>query len=326
MKEVTILLAVKNGEKWLEKTLISVRNQTFKEYEFLIIDDGSTDLTKTIILKHKELDARIKYFYKKHSGLTESLNYGLGKASGKWIARLDADDLALPDRLNKQLSFVKNKKNTVLVGSNFFLQKNKITIYSSNLPNSNSKLIYRLKTLKGFFPHSSAFFAREVAIQVGGYRASFIKSQDHDLWLRLSERGEINCLSEKLVIINEHSGRISNSHSDYSQQVYASAAIYSHYCRLKEGTDKKIFKDSGFRLFLKLLDSYLAKNSFFKFLQLKEDIKSIFSQKQKGLFIIRLIYKILTNWNLFYKLVVFYFFGSKLPLKFYKTKFFEKKF
>ena len=126
MKEVTILLAVKNGEKWLEKTLISVRNQTFKEYEFLIIDDGSTDLTKTIILKHKELDARIKYFYKKHSGLTESLNYGLGKASGKWIARLDADDIALPDRLNKQLSFVKNKKNTVLVGSNFFLQKNKI--------------------------------------------------------------------------------------------------------------------------------------------------------------------------------------------------------
>ena len=320
MKEIPILLAVRNGEQWIEKAILSIKNQTFKEYEFLIIDDGSTDLTKKIILKYTEEDSRIRYIYKEHIGLTKSLDYGLSKASGKWIARLDADDLALPERLYNQLNFIKDNKDTVLLGSNFLLKRNKAIIYSSNLPNSNSKLVYRLRTMKGFFPHSSAFFLRDVAIKVGGYRSSFIKSQDHDLWLRLSERGKIYCLNEKLTIINEHNRRISNLRSDYSQQVYASAAIVCHYFRIKNGTDKEIyFENSEFRILLELLESYLFKKDFFKLFEFKEEIKSIFSKKKQETNIIKSIYKVLTHWKLLYELLKFYYFGSKLPFRFFES-------
>ncbi len=327
MKEITILLAVRNGEQWIEKAILSIKNQTLKEYEFLIVDDGSTDLTKKIILRYGEVDSRIRYIYKDHSGLTKSLNYGLGKASGKWIARLDADDLALPERLSNQLNFVKDNKDTVLLGSNFLLKKNKSIIYSSNLPNSNSKLVYRLRTMKGFFPHSSAFFLKDIAIKVGGYRSSFIKSQDHDLWLRLSERGEIHCLNEKLTIINEHNKRISNLRSDYSQQVYTCAAIVCHFFRIKNGTDKEIYNEnSGFRILLELLESYLVKKDFFKLFEFKEEIKSFFPKKKRETSIIKSIYKVLTHWKLLYELLKFYYFGSKLPFRFYEFLSSKKKY
>ena len=208
MKEISVLLAVYNGEDWIERCIISILGQTFEEFEFIIINDGSTDSTEEIVFKYKNIDSRIKYYYKKNSGLTRSLNYGLQKASGKWIARIDVDDYSYPNRLESQLNFVRENPDAIVVGSNFIVKRGNSIIYTSKLPFSHSKLVSNIERMKAFFPHSSAFFLRKSAEQIGFYRSNFYKSQDLDLWLRLSEIGKIYCLKERLVIINDHDKRI----------------------------------------------------------------------------------------------------------------------
>ena len=103
---VTIIMPVYNGATFLEKSINSILTQSFKDYEFFIIDDGSIDNSKEIINKYASLDKRIKYFYKSNSGITDTLNYGLNLAKTKWIARLDADDFSSPSRLMTQLKIV----------------------------------------------------------------------------------------------------------------------------------------------------------------------------------------------------------------------------
>ena len=182
--KISVLLCVFNGQSSLARAIESILKQDFREFEFLIINDGSTDRTEEIAKNYLKLDSRIKYFFKEHSGLTDSLNYGLKKASGDWIARIDADDYSKKiDCINSWN--VENNKNIVLLGSNFsFIIDNKIS-HNSKLPLTHKSLMKNLK-INGFFPHSSAFFSRKKAIQIGGYRCFFIKAQDHDLWLRLS--------------------------------------------------------------------------------------------------------------------------------------------
>ena len=208
--KISVLLCVFNGQSYIARAIESILKQDFREFEFLIINDGSTDRTEEIAKNYLKLDSRIKYFFKEHSGLTDSLNYGLKKASGDWIARIDADDYSKKDRLYKQLKFVENNKNIVLLGSNFsFIIDNKIS-HNSKLPLTHKSLVKNLKKSMAFFPHSSAFFSRKKAIQIGGYRCFSIKAQDHDLWLRLSEVGAIACNEENLVLIYDHHDRLTN--------------------------------------------------------------------------------------------------------------------
>ena len=115
---VTIIMPVYNGASFLEKSINSILFQSFKDYQFFIIDDGSTDNSKEIINKYASLDKRIKYFYKSNSGITDTLNYGLNLAKTKWIARLDVDDFSSPSRLMTQLRIVNKNKSIVLCGSN----------------------------------------------------------------------------------------------------------------------------------------------------------------------------------------------------------------
>ncbi len=119
MKEkprVTVLMSVYNGEKYLREAIDSILNQTFKDFEFLIIDDGSTDSSADIIRSYT--DFRIRLIQnEKNIGLTRSLNKGLKLAKGEYIARMDVDDISLPIRFEKQVSFLDKYEDVKLVGS-----------------------------------------------------------------------------------------------------------------------------------------------------------------------------------------------------------------
>lgn len=91
--EVSVLMSVYNGERWLAESIESVLNQTFTDFEFLIVNDGSTDGSGEIINRYAEQDSRIHVFDKPNTGLADSLNYGIARAKGEWIARIDADDV-----------------------------------------------------------------------------------------------------------------------------------------------------------------------------------------------------------------------------------------
>ncbi len=317
---ISIILPIFNGEQWIEKTIFNLLNQTFKDFEILIVNDGSTDLTDNIILRYAKLDHRIRYFKRKHYGLTNTLNYALKKSIGKWIARIDVDDSCELNRLENQFKFVEYRKNIVLLGSNFKIKKNGNLLYQSNLPTSHNKLLYRLVNMKAFFPHSSAFFLREKALEVGGYREAFIKSQDHDLWLRLSEKGEIACTKEKLIVVNDHNKRISNSKKGYPQHVYNFIAICSYHLRKQNIPYLDNYIDNkSMEKILEKGNKFLKDNYFYENQKLKKRLKIVLYEKGNLIRLKKITSLIFENFYLFFLLLKKILIGTNLPYKFSLT-------
>jgi len=119
MKEISVLTQVYNGERFIAETIQSVLDQSFLDFEYIIVDDGSTDRTREIIESFK--DERIKYFYYKENkgyfNLHKVMNFGLKKCKGKYIARIDADDICYPNRLKVQYDYLEKNKDIYLIGS-----------------------------------------------------------------------------------------------------------------------------------------------------------------------------------------------------------------
>ena len=115
---ISILMPVYNAGDFLVESIKSIRNQTLKDWELIVVDDGSTDKSSEILKKYAEKDSRIKIFkFKKNKGLAYALNYGLNKARGKYLARMDADDISYPKRLEIQLRYLKRNPKVVAVGT-----------------------------------------------------------------------------------------------------------------------------------------------------------------------------------------------------------------
>ena len=115
MPKISVLMSAFNAEKYIGETIDSVLGQSFIDFEFIIINDGSTDQTEVIIKKYN--DERIRYFYQENSGLSKALNFGLKISEGDYIARIDADDLCYRNRLEIQLEFMENNPDYVVCGS-----------------------------------------------------------------------------------------------------------------------------------------------------------------------------------------------------------------
>ena len=221
---ISVLMCCYNSSEWLQEAIDSVLTQTYPDFELVLVNDGSTDDTAEILENNQRQDARVVLFHKDHSGLTASLNEGLSKAKGRWVARLDSDDLCAPERLDRQLSFAVGN-DVVLVGSGFHeIAEDGDKIKTHYYPHQHHRLIRHLERSRGFFPHSSAMFDRRVALDAGGYNPRFLMSQDRDLWARLAEAGRIACLEEPLVRVRKHATSVSNAESGHSQFIYGTLA------------------------------------------------------------------------------------------------------
>ena len=318
--EISVLLSVYNGEKWICESIHSILNQTFKNFEFIIINDGSTDRTKNIIENFIIQDKRIKIINQSNLGLTASLNNGLKIAKGKWIARIDCDDIALPQRLEMQYIHAE-KTNSCLIGcQSKIIDENFKQINFINVPTTHNQLIRNLKYQKKFFSHSSAFFKREIVLKLGGYRNSLLKSQDYDLWLRLSEVGKICCINYVGVMIREHEDRISSSNFGIEQRIFAHCANISYLIRKKtnnindplEGNNKLLLEE-----FIKFVSDKLEKKSILEFykklyLYKKKNIKTDFLKKYTLIFII------FNDIKFFYFLIRWFLFGDFISKTIYK--------
>ena len=253
---VTVLMSVYNGELWLEKSIASVQNQTFKNFELIIVNDGSNDKTQEITERLALADPRIRTFNKENTGLADSLNYGLERARGTWIARLDADDMCRADRLEKQVEAVKKNKELVLIGSDLhIIDEHDHVVKPHRFPTQHSALLHCFSHALPFFPHSSAFFNLKVVKILGGYRTQFLRSQDLDLWLRLAECGKIASIDEPLVKIRKHRSQMSFADSGQLQTVYSHIAMSSYWLRamgLPDPADKNNEGDFGcFEVYVK---------------------------------------------------------------------------
>ena len=234
---ITVLLCVFNGETWLRECIQSILDQTYKNLEFLIINDGSTDSSISIIREYAAIDERIKYISHKNIGLTRSLNLGLKEAKGEWIARIDCDDLACKERLEKQIIYAK-KLNLDLVGcQSYSINSNGKFEKFLSIPTEHKKLCSNLKRQKKFFKHSSVLFKKKLVLELGGYREVMRRSQDYDLWLRISEIGKIGCIKYIGAHIRLHSKNISFIDKGNQQRLFAHCANISHILRVSYGIE-----------------------------------------------------------------------------------------
>jgi glycosyltransferase involved in cell wall biosynthesis len=186
-KLISILMPVKNAEKYVYDSVQSVLFQAYKNFELLIIDDGSTDNTLKIIESFK--DERIKIFKRENAGLIEQLNFGLQKASGELIARMDADDIVLPEKLERQVKFLSENPGIHLVGTNFYFinEKGKI-LTEKKLPEKYEDIEFMMPFIDSVL-HSTILTYKNVLIDSGGYDSKYRNVEDDELFLRLLSLG-----------------------------------------------------------------------------------------------------------------------------------------
>jgi glycosyltransferase involved in cell wall biosynthesis len=232
--EVSVLMSCFNGSRWLHQAIDSVLAQSFTSFELILINDGSIDDTWEIIESYRNIDSRVVAINKNNTGLADSLNFGISIAKGKWIARLDQDDLCESTRLEEQVGFMLKNLNVVLLGSGFieFEENNKV-IKKHTYPSYHKQLVRNLERSKKFFPHSSAFYKVEVVKQLGGYNKRIHRAEDRCLWLELATKGNIACLPKPLVKIRKHADQMSLDENGRRQFCDSTSVEVCYFLRKK---------------------------------------------------------------------------------------------
>jgi len=206
---VSVLLPVYNGASYLDAAIESILSQTFRDFEFLIIDDGSTDESSSILKRYT--DPRIRSVHQANRGLAGTLNIGIEMAKGTWIARQDQDDVSHPERLARQLSYFHANPSCVLLGTAAeILEGDRRSGRFHRHPTDANRLRYEL-LFNNPFVHSSVMFPRAVVREIGGYSTDRARQppEDYELWSRLSRQGQVANLAEPLLIYREVQGSMS---------------------------------------------------------------------------------------------------------------------
>lgn len=187
---ITVLMPVYNGEMYIREAIDSVLEQTFKDFEFLIVNDGSTDRSEEIIRSYH--DPRITLLNKVNGGVSCALNAGLAQAKGKYIARFDADDICYPNRLQEQYDFILANPDYVLIGSDadYVNQKGEFVFSYISTGHSNEEIKERIFERNPFI-HSVVFFPKEVIMQCGAYDLKAHTFEDHLLWVKVIKKGKV---------------------------------------------------------------------------------------------------------------------------------------
>jgi glycosyltransferase involved in cell wall biosynthesis len=204
---ISIVMPVFNAEAYVSAAIESILCQTFSDFEFLIFDDGSTDTSLSILQQYAKKDARLRVFAKPHEGMTRWLNEGIAIARGDLIARMDADDLSLPDRFNEQVKYLDSNPRCVVVGTDLFIvDENGLVLGTDRHEYENDKIQkLLLNGTLGVVTHASSMMRRKALLAVGSYRNQFEGLEDLDLLLRLSEIGQLGNIPQILFKVRVHS-------------------------------------------------------------------------------------------------------------------------
>ncbi len=205
---ISVILPVFNGERFLAEAVESILGQSFSDFEFIIIDDGSTDRTAEILRGYD--DRRIRLLPNpRNLGLTQTLNIGLEVARGRFIARMDADDIALPDRLARQMAYFDAHPDVVLVGAgNARSGHDARSLAKATRPLSPAQFRWQLLFWSPIL-HPSAMFRAALVREHGlRYDDSAKSAEDYDMWIRMTELGAAARLPGALVLWRRHDDAI----------------------------------------------------------------------------------------------------------------------
>jgi hypothetical protein len=209
MPAVSVVMSVRDGERYLAAAIESVLTQTLRDLELVVIDDGSTDASPEILAAYANRDDRVVVHRHENAGLAIALNRGIDYARSPLIARLDADDLARPRRLELQLAYLaSNPRIGVVGGAVAFIDEHGREFAEVSYPTTDAE-IRRAFSSTTPFVHSAVTMRRAVFDASGGYRAALLPAEDLDLWLRIEAIAELANLEETVVSYRIHPGQSS---------------------------------------------------------------------------------------------------------------------
>jgi glycosyltransferase involved in cell wall biosynthesis len=217
---ITVLLAVYNGQTYLREAIDSILNQTYRDFELLVIDDGSKDQTLPILREYEKRDPRVRLVSRPNKGLTNTLNEGLELARGEFLARMDADDLCLPTRFEKQIAYLREHPDCVLLGSRVLLMDPEgLPIREMCFEQSHEEIDSAHLNRGWPVVHPATMMRLSALRQIGGYRDEFNTLEDLDLFLRLAEVGKLANLPEVLLRYRQHFASVTHSREEKQNQI-----------------------------------------------------------------------------------------------------------
>jgi len=197
---LSVVMSVYNGARFLHSAIESILTQSFSDFEFIIVDDGSTDYSREIVSRYAKIDERIRLIGQENCGQAAALNRGCALARGEYIARMDADDVALSTRFGRQMAFLREHPGIGLFGGaiqEIDAQDNPIR--TMIFPTTDEE-IRRCEMQFNCFCHPTVVFPKQIFEETGGYRRAFVHADDYDLWLRLAEQRRVANLPE--IVLN----------------------------------------------------------------------------------------------------------------------------
>jgi len=189
---ISVVMSVYNGERWLGEAIESVLAQTYRDFEFIIVDDGSTDGTPAILADYAARDERIRIISQENTGVSRAMNRVLPQVRHEWVARFDADDVMHPRRLERQLAFLEAHPDLAVAScfADYIDEEgHKVGVYDNPLTSPETVRRWLEQGRVIHFIQSGAIMRRDVVLEVGGYRPEYSVTEDTDLWNRIAERG-----------------------------------------------------------------------------------------------------------------------------------------
>lgn len=345
MKEplVSVIMSVYNTqEEYLREAIESILQQTYLLFEFIIIDDASDSWCHKII-KEYSIDKRIKLVSNESNlGLTKSLNKALAMANGEYIARMDSDDIAYPQRLKRQVEYMEKHRNIAVVGTLALTSDTKECIGYFKANNMELLKVYMLFQNAGIIHPTAMFRKRFFDEHKITYDERYPKAQDYALWLEVLQYGKISCLNEVLLIYRRHAGQITQKLSD-EQIKYTNQIIYNQFKRIGIQLSSRELQIIGNIRFQENRGSLEEMHDLFKRIE-KENPKQggynkfylhrellyrwiLINNKNKKIWHYSFSYQMFNIWNLMYivdKIIEPYIWYLKNIIREYKLNVFKK--
>ncbi|QNT70128.1 glycosyltransferase [Defluviicoccus vanus] len=203
-------MSARNCVTYVEDALDSILRQSFKDWELIVIDDGSSDGTSKVIAARGRADKRVRAIYQESRGLVASLNRGLSMSRGRYVARMDADDISTLDRIEKQVLFMERNPQVAAAGGAVkVINATGDVVGRERFPIASADIERIL--LEGGCPlcHPTVMMRADIVHTLNGYRSVVRHAEDFDLWLRMADRFELSNLSAEILFYRRHTGQVS---------------------------------------------------------------------------------------------------------------------
>jgi glycosyltransferase involved in cell wall biosynthesis len=213
---ISVLLPVYNAARYVDRAVQSILYQTERDFELIVVDDGSTDSSLDILKRHAARDPRVRLLSRANRGLVATLNEMLALARGGYVARMDADDIALPQRFARERAALDADPSLVAVGcSVYFIDPSDRRLMKCELPADHQGIVDWVMAIErgNGMSHPAMMMRADAVARIGGYREAFFPAEDADLVLRLAEIGHVANLAEPLLSYRLHPQSIGHLHA-----------------------------------------------------------------------------------------------------------------